>query len=34
MLLAGAIAAAEILLPSEDGYELVPNYEQEEWEES
>ncbi len=32
VLLAGGIAAAALLLPSEEGYELIPNHDREEWE--
>ncbi len=34
VILAGTTAACALWLPSEGGYELIPNREREEWEES
>ena len=34
VLLAGTIASCALLLPPEGGYELIPNHERDEWEES
>ncbi len=34
VLLAGGIATAALLLPSEGGYELIPDHDREDWEDS